>query len=69
MDPPPRPASNRFRIRVAVFDPEHALDLTAPAKHTMLIARSDTFPLQDLPLRALCDEAIKRYKVFYPTES
>ena len=69
MDPPPRPSMDRFRIRVAVFSPEEAHNLEAVPKHTFVIARSQDFPLQDLPLRELRDVAIRRYKDIYPQES
>ncbi|KFY76662.1 hypothetical protein V499_03758 [Pseudogymnoascus sp. VKM F-103] len=69
MDPPPRPSMDRFRIRVAVFSPEEAHNLEAVPKHTFVIARSQHFPLQDLPLRELRDVAIRRYKDIYPQES
>ncbi|ELR06580.1 hypothetical protein VC83_03133 [Pseudogymnoascus destructans] len=69
MDPPPRPSMDRFRIRVAVFSPEEAHNLEAVPKHTFVIARSQEFPLQDLPLRELRDVAIRRYKDIYPQES
>ncbi|KFY07123.1 hypothetical protein V492_07431 [Pseudogymnoascus sp. VKM F-4246] len=69
MDPPPRPSTDRFRIRVAVFSPEEAHNLQAVPKHTFVIAKSQNFPLQDLPLRELRDVAIRRYKDIYPHES
>ncbi|KFY26220.1 hypothetical protein V493_04215 [Pseudogymnoascus sp. VKM F-4281 (FW-2241)] len=69
MEPPPRPSTDRFRIRVAVFSPEEAHNLQAVPKHTFVIAKSQNFPLQDLPLRELRDVAIRRYKDIYPHES
>ncbi|KFZ20713.1 hypothetical protein V502_03045 [Pseudogymnoascus sp. VKM F-4520 (FW-2644)] len=69
MDPPPRPSTDRFRIRVAVFSPEEAQNLETVPKHTFVIAKSQNFPLQDLPLRELRDVAIRRYKDIYPHES
>jgi len=69
MDPPPRPSTDRFRIRVAVFAPEDAHNLQAAPRHTFVIAKSHSFPLQDLPLRELRDVAIRRYRDIYPNES
>ncbi|OBT62939.1 hypothetical protein VE03_07887 [Pseudogymnoascus sp. 23342-1-I1] len=69
MDPPSRPSNDRFRIRVAIFSPEEAHNLQAVPKHTFVIAKSQNFPLQDLPLRELRDVAIRRYKDIYPHES
>ncbi|OBT59863.1 hypothetical protein VE03_10525 [Pseudogymnoascus sp. 23342-1-I1] len=68
MDPPPPPSNDRFRIRVAVFSSE-AHNLQAVPKHTFVIAKSQNFPLQDLPFRELRDVVIRRYKDIYPHES
>ncbi|KFY02558.1 hypothetical protein O988_02077 [Pseudogymnoascus sp. VKM F-3808] len=69
MDPPPRPSTDRFRIRVAVYSPEDAHNLQAVPKNTFVIAKNQNFQLQDLPLRELRDVAIRRYKEIYPHES
>lgn len=61
--------SQRFRLRVAVFAPADAQNLSATPQHTFVIAKSTSFPLPDLPLRELRDVIIRRYKTIYPSES
>lgn len=61
--------SQRFRLRVAVFAPADAHNLSATPQHTFVIAKSSNFPLPDLPLRELRDVVIRRYKTIYPNES
>jgi hypothetical protein len=70
MEPPPLPSfSGRFRLRVQIYPPQDAYNLSAAPLRQFTIAKSTALPLPDLTLQELCDEIVGRFKAIYPGES
>jgi hypothetical protein len=68
MEPPPPPTSGRFRLRVQIYGPQDAHNLSATPLRQFTIVKNPTLPLTDLTLQQLCDEVVKRFKAIYSRE-
>ena len=68
MEPPPRPTSGRFRLRIQIFDRKDAHNLEAKPLRQFMIVRGPALQLPDLTLEKLCDEVVKRFESIYPGE-